>query len=152
MDSDLADAVAKLKDIFTRRSIPTRFGKAQPAVVDELRNALRIPPRYRAFLQAADPVDVETVTAVERVRFIPADRLIAEQLMGEDGWQKNWVVIARSALRGDPYFLDISKLDAEGDCPVFSVTMGAHPYRPELYASSFEQFLRILATNMEVAA
>lgn len=122
MDSDLAEAVAKLKDIFTRRSIPTRFGKAEPAVLDELRNALRIPSRYRAFLQAADPVDVETVSSVERVRFIPSD------------------------------ILDISKLDAQSDCPVFSVTMGAHPYRPELYASSFEQFLRILATNMELAA
>nr|AHN85646.1 hypothetical protein [Nannocystis pusilla] len=152
MDYDLADAVAKLKDIFTRRDIPTRFGKAPPAVVDELRNTLRIPSRYRAFLQEADPVDVETVTPTERVRLIPSDRLAVEQRIGEDGWQKNWVVIARSTLRGDLYFLDISRLDAEGDCPVFSVTTGAHSYQPALHASSFEQFLRILATNMEAAA
>lgn len=152
MDSELAEAVAELKDIFTRRGIPTRFGKADPAVVDELRHELRIPTRYRGFLQAADPVDVETVTPAERVRLFPADRLVAEQPVGEAGWQNNWVVIARSTVRGDLYFLDISKLDAEGDCPVFSVTTGAASNKPELCASSFEQFLRTLAKSMEAAA
>ncbi|MCY0992542.1 SMI1/KNR4 family protein [Nannocystis sp. ILAH1] len=152
MDSELAEVVAELKDIFTRRGIPTRFGRADPAVVDELRRELRIPARYRGFLQASDPVDVETVTPAERVRLFPADRLVAEQPVGEAGWQNNWVAIARSTLRGDLYFLDISKLDAESDCPVFSVTTGAASYRPELCASSFEQFLRSLAKSMEAAA
>lgn len=152
MDSELAEAVAELKDIFTRRGISTRFGKADPAVVEELRRELRIPARYRGFLQACDPVDVETVTPVERVRLFPAHMLLAEQPVREAGWQNNWVVIARSTLRGDLYFLDISKLDADGDCPVFSVTMGAAAYRPEPCASSFEQFLRALAKRMEAAA
>lgn len=152
MDMDLAEAVAALKDIFTRRGIPTRFGKAEPAVVEELRRELRIPARYRGFLQECDPVDVETVTPAERVRLFPADRLITEQPVREAGWQNNWVVIARSTLRGDLYFLDISKLDVESDCPVFSVTTGGASYRPELCASSFEQFLRALAKRMEAAA
>jgi hypothetical protein len=159
VDSDLAESVAALKDIFSRRGIPARFGKADPAVVEELRKTLRVPSRYRAFLQEADPIDVETVTPVERVRLISSTKLAPEQLgNGTDGaapmagWRKSWIVVARSALLGDPYFLDISKLDAEGDCPVYTCMLGTDSLKPELCASSFQQFLRILATSMEVAS
>ncbi|XXT22945.1 SMI1/KNR4 family protein [Sorangium sp. So ce429] len=157
MDSDLAESVTALKDAFARRGIPARFGKAAPAAVEELRRTLRVPSRYRAFLQEADPLDVETVTPVERVRLIPSEKLAAEQQAnGGDsslaGWRKSWILIARSALLGDPYFLDISKLDAEGDCPVFTCMTGIDALKPELCASSFQQFLRILATSMEVAS
>ena len=159
MDSDLAESVAALKDIFARRGIPATFGKAQPEVIEQLRKTLRVPARYRAFLLAADPVDVETVTPIERVRLIPSDKLITEQVpMKADGtpevlgWRKSWIIIGRSALLGDPYFLDISKLDAEGDCPVFTSMQGTDSLKPELCASSFQQFLRILATSMEVAS
>ena len=159
MDSDLAESVAALKDIFTRRSIKATFAKAEPALVDELRKTLRVPARFRAFLSAADPVDVETVTPVERVRLFPAARLAAEQKLegaadpakAAAAWRKSWIIIGRSALLGDPYFLDVSKLDAEGDCPVYSCMMGTDSIKPELCASSFQQFLRILATAMEVA-
>ena len=48
MDSDLAESVAALKDIFGRRGIPATFGKAEPAQVEELRKTLRNPSRYRA--------------------------------------------------------------------------------------------------------
>jgi hypothetical protein len=160
VDSDLAESVAALKDIFARRKIRATFGKANPAVVEELRKSLRIPARYRAFLQAADPLDVETVTPVERVRLVPSEKLAAEQVgQGQDGggpalagWRKSWIIVARSALLGDPYFLDISKLDAEGDCPVFTTMTGTDTLKPELCASSLQQFLRILATSMEVAS
>jgi hypothetical protein len=153
VDSDLAESVAALKEIFTRRGIQATFGKSDPAVVEELRKTLRIPARFRAFLQAADPVDVETVTPVERVRLFPAARLAAEQSAesAAAAWRKSWIVIGRSALLGDPYFLDISKLDAEGDCPVYSAMMGADSFKPVLCASSLQQLLRILATSMEVA-
>jgi hypothetical protein len=157
VDSDLAESVAALKEIFSRRSLKATFGKADPAMVDELRKTLRIPARFRAFLLAADPADVETVTPVERVRLFPAARLAAEQ-SGADGgqlpaaWRKTWIIIGRSALLGDPYFLDTSKLDAEGDCPVYSSMMGTESLKPVLCASSFQQLLRILATAMEVAA
>ncbi len=156
VDSDLAESVAALKDIFARRGITAAFGKAEPAVVEDLRKTLRVPARFRAFLQAADPVDVETVTPVERVRLFPAQRITGEQNV--DGtkilpaaWRKSWIIVGRSALLGDPYFLDVSKLDAEGDCPVYSCMMGTDSLKPELCASSFQQFLRILATSMEVA-
>jgi len=159
VDSDLAESVAALKDIFSRRGIQATFGKAEPAVVEEVRKTLRVPSRYRAFLQAADPVDVETVTPVERVRLFPAGRLLGEQKLegaadpakAAAAWRKSWIIVGRSALLGDPYFLDVSKLDAEGDCPVYSCMMGTDSIKPELCASSFQQFLRILATSMEVA-
>jgi hypothetical protein len=159
VDSDLAESVAALKDIFTRRSIKATFGKAEPPLVEELRKTLRVPARFRAFLSAADPVDVETVTPVERVRLFPAARIAGEQKLegaadpakAAAAWRKSWIIIGRSALLGDPYFLDVSKLDAEGDCPVYSCMMGTDSIKPELCASSFAQFLRILATAMEVA-
>ncbi|HVK71520.1 MAG TPA: SMI1/KNR4 family protein [Polyangium sp.] len=157
MDSDLADSVAALKDIFAKRGIPASFAKADPAVIDELRKTFKIPARYRAFLAAADPKDVETVTPVERVRLFSSHKLGDEQTLGGKStaeipnWRKNWVIIARSALLGDPYFLDTSKLDAEGDCPIFTCMLGTDAIKPVLCASSFQQFLRILATSMEVA-
>lgn len=156
MDSDLAESVNALKEIFTKRNIPAVFGKAEASVVEELRKTLRIPARYRAFLLGADPVDVETVTPTERVRLFSSSKLAAEQTTGEGeplpaAWRKSWILVARSALLGDPYFLDVSKLDAEGDCPVFTMMTGTDTLKPELCASSFQQFLRILATSMEVA-
>jgi hypothetical protein len=158
VDSDLAESVAALKDIFARRGLPASFGKAQPAIVEQLRKTLRVPARYRAFLLAADPIDVETVTPIERIRLIPSDKLITEQVaVAADGtpelagWRKTWIIIGRSALLGDPYFLDISKLDAEGDCPVFTSMTGTDTIKPQLCASSFQQFLRIVATAMDVA-
>lgn len=157
MDSDLAEAVEALKEIFRRRSLPVTFGKADPTAVEQLKKALRLPSRIRSFLLHADPVDVETVTPAERVRLFSSSRLMEEQFVEgganppPPGWRKNWVLIARSTLLGDPYFLDVSKLDAEGDCPVFSCMSGAETVKPELCASSLQQFLRILATSMEVA-
>ncbi len=157
MDSDLAEAVAALKDIFSKRGIPLTLTKGDPAVIDDLKKTLKVPQRYRAFLAAADPADVETVTPSEKVRLFSSDKLKAEQssaaygdLTSHAGWRKSWIIVGRSALLGDPYFLDTSKLDAEGDCPVFSVMMGS-TLKPVLCASSFQQFLRILATAMEVA-
>ncbi|MFO0614016.1 MAG: SMI1/KNR4 family protein [Polyangiaceae bacterium] len=161
MDSDLAEAVSTLKSVFEQRKIPVKFGAAQPAVIETLRKTLKVPSRYRSFLVAADPVDVETVTPVERFRFFPADKIVDEQVGYSVGtpeapanpqWRKSWIVIGRSALLGDPYFLDISKLDAEGDCPIFSAMTGTDSLKPELCASSLQQFLRILATGMEVAS
>lgn len=157
MDSDLAESVAALKDIFAKRNLPVRFGKADPKTVDEMKKTFRIPARYRLFLAAADPTDVETVTPVERVRLFPCQSLPSEQTLGGKRtdeypqWRKTWIIIARSALLGDPYFLDVSKLDAEGDCPVYTCMLGTDSVKPILCASSFQQFLRILATSMELA-
>ncbi len=160
MDSDLADAVEGLKAISQRRKIECTFGKADKALVEDLRKKLRIPARYRAFLLSADPLKVETVTPVERVRLLPASELEKAQdtvKVSQEGgsvpldWKASWVIIAESSLLGDPYFLDVSKLDPEGDCPVYTAMSGQERWNPTLAASSFAQFLRILATAMEIA-
>jgi hypothetical protein len=164
LDSDLAESISALKNAFDLREVPARFEKAEPAVVEALRSKLRIPRRYREFLLAMDPLDVETRTPAERVRLIPSTRLLEEQKgyalneSGElrsgpapNGWRPGWVVIGHSALLGDPYFLDISSPDPEGDCPVYTAMSGTEQWKPRLCASSFAMFLRILAVGMEVA-
>jgi hypothetical protein len=162
VDSDLADAVEALKAVFSKRKLPCSFTKAPPALIEELRKQLRVPPRFRSFLLAANPEKVETVTPVERIRLIPAEELVkAQQLVrtgrGEGGgtpadWKPSWIVIGESSLLGDPYFLDVSKPDPEGDCPVYTAMSGQDRWTPTLAASSFAQFLRILSTAMEIAA
>ena len=161
MDSDLADAVEALKAVLAKRKLPCAFGKAPQSMVDELRKQLRVPARYRNFLLAANPEKVETVTPVERIRLIPAEELVKAQHLvqtaGANGaapadWKASWVVIGESSLLGDPYFLDVSKPDPEGDCPVYTAMSGQDRWVPTLAASSFAQFLRILSTAMEIAA
>ena len=161
MDSDLADAVEGLKEVFQKRKLECAFGKADKALVEDLRKQLRIPSRYRAFLVGADPIKVETVTPVERVRLMPASELVKAQSVittPPDGgtapldWKPGWVIIGESSLLGDPYFLDTSKPDPEGDCPVYTAISGQTRWVPTLAASSFAQFLRILSTAMEIAA
>lgn len=161
MDSDLAEAVATLKTAFAQRKLPATFAPADPQDVERLRKTLKVPARFRSFLAAADPVDVETVTPIERVRLFPTSKFYEEQLgyaVPEEGaqpnaaWRKSWLIVGRSALLGDPYFIDISKLDAEGDCPVFTAMTGTEQLKPTLCASSLQQFLRILAASMDVAS
>ena len=160
MDSDLADAVEGLKTVFQRRKVECTFGKADKALVEELKKTLRVPSRYRSFMLAANPIKVETVTPVERVRLLPAEELAKAQTHAtnppEGGsapadWKSSWVIVAESSLLGDPYFLDVSKPDPEGDCPVYTAMSGQERWVPTLAASSFAQFLRILATAMEIA-
>jgi hypothetical protein len=164
VDSDLAESLQALKAAFEKRKLRAEFGAANPLVVEGLRKSFRIPSRYRAFLLESDPIKVEIPTPVERVRFFPSSELANEQLgfsLNDDGtvrapdkdngWRKSWVLIARSSLLGDPYFLDVSKLDAEGDCTVYTAMSGAGRWEPRLCGSTFAQFLRILAVGMEVA-
>jgi hypothetical protein len=164
VDSDLAESLQALKSVFEKRKISTQFGAASPAVVETLRKTFRIPSRYRAFLLESDPIKAETVTPVERVKLFSSAEIAEEQIgfsVAEDGtpramtkdgeWRKTWILVARSSLLGDPYFLDVSKLDAEGDCSVYTAMTGAGKWEPRLCGSTFAQFLRILAAGMEVA-
>lgn len=166
MDSDLREAVGALRAVFERRKIESKWGQATPELVAELKTKLRVPARFRAFLTAANPVEVETVTPVEKVRLLPAEKLVEGQVgyaVGEDGtslvtgkegdWKKSWVVIGVSTLFGDPYFLDVSKLDAEGDCPVYAGQKTEKgTWKTTLAASSFASFVNILALGMDLAA
>jgi len=164
VDSDLAESLQALKAVFEKRRISAEFGRAEPALVETLRKSLRIPYRYRTFLLEADPIKVETVTPIERVRLVSSPELAREQagfavekggapepVSKDNGWRKSWVLIGQSSLLGDPYFLDVSKLDAEGDCSVYTAMSGAGRWEPLLCGSTFAQFVRILAAGMEVA-
>lgn len=166
MDSDLREAVGALRAVFERRKLESKWGQASPELVAELKKDLRVPARYRSFLAEADPVEVETVTPVEKVRLLAADKLKEGQVgyaVAEDGttlvtgkegdWKKSWVVVAVSTLFGDPYFLDVSKLDAEGDCPVYAGQKTERgTWKTTLAASSFASFVNILAIGMDLAA
>jgi hypothetical protein len=90
---------------------------------------------------------------------IPAADLLAEQAgygRGDDdkpamkGWHPGWIVIAHSTLLGDPYFLDTTRTDAEGDCPVMTAMTGAG-LNPVMCASGFACFIKILAAGMDLA-
>ena len=164
MDSDLAESISALREAFAARHVRAKFGKADAAAVDQLKAQLKLPRRFRDFLLAANPEDVETRTPAERVKLIPAQRLIEEQngfALAEsgtlrnasppNGWRPGWIIIAHSSLLGDPYFLDVASPDAEGDCPVYTAMSGTDSWKPRLCGSSFAMFLRILAVGMDVA-
>ena len=141
-----------------------KFGKAEPALVEQLKAQFKLPRRFREFLLACNPEDVETRTPAERVKLIPAERLAEEQTgfalaesgtlrsgAAPNGWRSGWIIIGHSSLLGDPYFLDVSSPDPEGDCPVYTAMSGTDTWKPRLCASSFAMFLRILAVGMDVA-
>jgi len=164
LDSDLAEAISAFKEVLERRGVRARFGKAPPELIASLRGKLRLPRRYRDFLAEADPLDVETRTPTERVRLLPSADLEKEQVgfalteareiisaPTARGWRPSWVIVGHSALLGDPYFLDTSSPDPEGDCPVYTAMSGTDNWKPRLCASSFALFVRILAVGMEVA-
>ncbi len=164
MDSDLAEAVSALRESFRSRRIDASFGRADGQLVATLKSRFKLPRRYRDFLMEADPIRVETRTPAERVRLIPAAELVEEQKghslldsgnaldkPSANGWRPNWIIVAHSTILGDPYFLDTSLLDAEGDCPVYTAMSGTEQWKPRLCASSFALFIRILAIGMELA-
>lgn len=163
LDSDLAESVAALKQVFERRQIPAHFGQAPAERLDEVKTKLRLPRRYRAFLAKCDPLECETRTPAERVRLLSCSELLQEQedyaLEGgqlltaarPNGWRPSWIVIGFSSLLGDPYFLDVSEADAEGDCPVYTAMSGTDTWQAKMCASSFAMFLRVLSVTMEVA-
>ncbi|MGZ3417806.1 MAG: SMI1/KNR4 family protein [Polyangiales bacterium] len=165
MDSDLREAVGALRAVFERRKLKAEWGQASAEIIAELKKDLRVPQRYRLFLAAANPVEVESVTPVEKVRLLSAEKLKEGQVgyaVAEDGttlvtgkegdWKKSWVVVAISTLFGDPYFLDVSKLDAEGDAPVYAGQKTEKgTWKTTLAASSFASFINILANAMELA-
>jgi hypothetical protein len=164
VDSDLAESISALKQAFEKCGRQPSLGQASPELLAVLQEKLRLPRRYRGFLSACDPLEIEVATPIETVCLISASGLEKEQLgfalseagvllrgPSEAGWRPEWIIIAHSGLLGDPYFLDVSKVDAEGDCPVYTAMSGTDLWQPKLCASTFAMFVRILAINLEVA-
>ena len=164
VDSDLTESISALRQAFERAGQAPQLGHASPELLDRLKEKLRLPRRYRSFLKTCDPIEVEVATPTERVHLIAAADLEREQdgyALGDDGelivgpnesgWRPEWIIVAHSGLLGDPYFLDVSRTDAEGDCPVYTAMSGTDAWQPKLCASTFAMFVRILAINLEVA-
>jgi hypothetical protein len=118
VDSDLAESISALEQAFEKAGQRPKLGHASPESLDRLKEKLRVPRRYRTFLKACDPIDVEVATPIERVCLIAAGDLEREQsgyaLNGkgdlisaptESGWRPEWIIIGHSGLLGDPYFL-----------------------------------------------
>jgi hypothetical protein len=164
VDSDLAESISALRQAFEQCGQRPTLGQAPAGLLAALKDKLQLPRRYRRFLADCDPVEVEIATPIERVCLLPSADLEHEQVgysldddgnlrstPSESGWRPEWVVIGLSGLLGDPYFLDVSDADAEGDCPVYTAMSGTDQWQPKLCASSFAMFVRILAINLEVA-
>lgn len=158
MDSDLNDSIQQLRRVFEARRLPLTLAEASVAEVEAARKELRLPPRYKSFLKECNPIALESVTPVERIRFFPVSELAGEQARfrspegrPDPSWKNTWVVIGESTLLGDPYFLDVDKEDAEGDCPVYTAMSGESRWVPTLAGSSFAQFLAIVAAGMDLA-
>lgn len=164
MDSDLNESIAALKEALTKLGLPATFVQADPNQLTVLQSRFGLPRRYVEFLAACDPRDVETATPAERIRLLSSVALQEEQngfcideagdqlkIPSKNGWRPSWVVVGHSGLLGDPYFLDVARIDAEGDCPVYTAMSGTDTWQPRLCASSFAMFVRILAITMEVA-
>jgi hypothetical protein len=164
VDGDLTESIAALKQAFEKSGQEPTLGRASTELLAALEEKLRLSRRYRKFLSVCDPVEVEIVTPTERVVLVAASQLEQEQRdfsltssgerrtsPTESGWRPEWIIIAHSGLLGDPYFLDVSKTDAEGDSPVYTAMSGKDVWQPKLCASTFAMFVRILAINLEVA-
>lgn len=164
MDSDLTESISALKESLRLLDLEAHFGQAEPRVITHLKERFGLPRRYLDFLAESNPVHVETVTPAERIQFIPAADLVSEQAdycLGPDGqlitkptrngWRPSWFIIARSGLLGDPYFIDTTQIDAEGDSPVYTAMSGTEVWQPKLCASSFATFVKVLAVTLEVA-
>lgn len=164
MNSDLVESISALKESFEKSGQRPFFGKAPVNLVSSLADKLGLPRRYREFLAACDPSDVEIATPTERICLLGSSQLLEEQAgfclddgqnllktPAANGWKPEWVIVAVSGLLGDPYFLDVSKIDAEEDCPVYTAMSGTEQWQPRLCSTSFALFVRILAVNLDVA-
>jgi hypothetical protein len=164
VDSDLIESISALKESLKLLGLDAHFGSAEPRTLTLLKERFGLPRRYLEFLAESNPLNVGTATPAEQVQFVAAADLIAEQVdhsIGPDGqliskptlrgWRPSWFVLARSALLGDPYFVDTTQVDAEGGGPIFTAMSGTRVWQPKLCASSLATFVRILAVTMEVA-
>lgn len=164
MDSDLTESISALREALKQLDLEASFGRGDNKQVNTLKERFGLPRRYVEFLLESNPLNVETTTPAERVQFIAVGDLLTEQAghsLGPNGtliskptrsgWRPTWFIIARSGLLGDPYFLDTSQVDAEGDCPVYCAMSGTEVWQPKLCASNFASFLKVLAVTMEVA-
>ena len=147
MDSDLAESISALKSAFESRRLPLRLGKADSTFVRAMHQKLRIPRRLPGLLHRrmrsavgrdhhtvrgafSSSPSAEVEAAQKGFALSEAGALITVAGVRPAGGP-SWVIVATSSLLGDPYFLDTSKPDAEGDCPVYTAMSGTEVWQPE---------------------
>ena len=159
--SNIAAELQKLREALAAQGQEQEVEPVAPAIVDEMTRRYGLPAVYQQFLRGLGSQRL-TVTPgpFQRVVLYPAPeleqaqvgyrgpRLGDESFIAPHGWRRNWVVIAADA--GDPYFLDVAKADARGECPVYTAMHGTGTWEPLLAASSLAQFLRILTAWVRI--
>lgn len=157
MKNDLADAAKELNEALGKSGGSGKLQKGDDAFIEKLKNKYSLCDVYVNFLKNYNPKEV----VIDTFPFESLDLYSAEMLeKGQEGysynpvekkeikeWDKNWVVIAYDA--GDPYFIDLSE-KKNGDCKVYTAAHGEGEWEPQLVASSFVQFLTILAAWLDV--
>ncbi len=106
---------------------------------------MSIPDRYKQ-LRAGVPFDGVSI-GYGSVDLAPVDQLETMQqgysivpAGQETDWHLEWVVIGTDGLCGDPIFIDTSI----ASYPVYTAAHGMGEWSPQLIASTFQHFIRIL--------
>ena len=155
--SDIAAELEQLREELAAQGQEHVVEPVPRAVVDQMTRRYGLPAVYQRLLHALGSQGLSIMPGpFQRLVLHAAPDLEAAQVgyrgprLGDEsfiaphGWRRSWVVIAADA--GDPYFLDVAKASAAGECPVYTAMHGTGTWDPILAASSLEQFLRILTT------
>lgn len=153
--SDLLAAVQRLRAELTAQGIEAPYAPAPPRLVEEMQRRYGLPALYRDVLLELGQYSLSIRPGpFQELALFAAPDLERAQVgyrgsrPGDDsfvaphGWRRHWVVIAADA--GDPYFLDLSKVNAGGECPVYTAMHGTGAWEPRPAAASIEQFVQIL--------
>ena len=153
--SDIAAELERLREALAAQGQEQVVEPVAPAIVDEMARRYGLPPVHKQLLRALgqhalgitpgpfQQLVLHPAPELDRAQVgFRGPRLGDESFIAPHGWRRSWVVIAADA--GDPYFLDVAKANAAGECPVYTAMHGTGTWEPILAASSLEQFLRIL--------
>lgn len=153
--SEITALAQRVREELIALELAEPFAPVAPTVVDAAVRRYSLPPAQRELLLALGqrglrllpgPYQELTLFAapeLERAQVgFRGPRLGDDSFVAPHGWRRSWVVIAADS--GDPYFLDVSRVTSQGECPVYTAMHGTGAWDPLLAASSIEQFLRIL--------
>ena len=163
-DATSADLLAALREELwaqERARYPELEAEPEPilpvasATVEAVARRYELPAAYRTFLQALGKHSLAILPGPFQELIIYAAPELEgaqvgfrgtkpgdESFIAPHSWHRAWVVIAFD--NGDPYFIDLTKVRADGETPIWTAMHGTGTWEPRLAASSLGQFLRIL--------
>ena len=163
MVSNIPILVQRLRDelVAHGQGAEAEYAPVAARTVDELAARFGLPTAYRRLLLALgqhslgivpgpfEKLVLHAAPELEQAQVgYRGSRLGDESFVAPHGWRRSWVVIAADA--GDPYFLDVARATAAGECPVYTAMRGTGTWEPIPAASSLEQFLRILTVWVRI--